>query len=138
MSDVSRRQFLKTSAMASAAAAAAGSVGIPAKILAQEQGTDGQGVTWSKAPCRFCGTGCHVMVGVRDGRIVGIRGDERAAVNKGLLCVKGYHVGLIPYGPDRLTRPLLRQNGELRPISWDRALTIVAERIKADPKGFAF
>ena len=81
------------------------------------------GVTWDKAPCRFCGTGCHVQVGVEDGRVVAIAGDEQADVNKGLLCVKGYNVGGILYGEDRLTEPLLRKNGRLVPISWTRPWT---------------
>ena len=58
------------------------------------------GITWDKAPCRFCGTGCHVRVGVKDGKVVAIEGDQLAEVNKGLLCVKGYHVGLALYGKD--------------------------------------
>ncbi|HED66338.1 MAG TPA: nitrate reductase [Planctomycetes bacterium] len=95
------------------------------------------GLTWQKAPCRFCGTGCHVLVGVGDGRIQGIRGDPKAEVNKGLLCVKGYHVGEILYGEDRLTKPLLRKNGELVEISWEEALDVIADRIEADPAGFA-
>jgi nitrate reductase NapA len=68
---------------------------------------------------------------------VAIAGDQQAAVNKGLLCVKGYHVGLALYGKDRLTRPLLRKNGQLSPISWNEALEIVAQRVLHNPKGFA-
>jgi nitrate reductase NapA len=96
------------------------------------------GVQWNKAPCRFCGTGCHVSVGVREGKVVAVAGDQLADVNKGLLCVKGYHVGLALYGKDRLTKPLLRNAaGQLEPISWERAIDVVAERVMRDPKGFA-
>src|SRR5690606_20390538 len=56
---------------------------------------------------------------------------------KGLLCVKGYHVGLALYGKDRLTRPLLRKGDRFEPIGWDQALEIVARRIFDDPEGFA-
>ena len=136
-----RREFIKSTAMAAAAAAAAGAAGLPveARADAPEVGqTDARGVRWDKAPCRFCGTGCHVMVGTKGGRVVAIAGDRKAGVNKGLLCVKGYHVGLALYGKDRLTRPLLRKGGKLVPISWDEALTIVAKRAKQDPRGFAF
>ena len=42
--------------------------------------------------CRFCGTGCGVEVGVADGKVVAVRGDQLSPVNKGLLCVKGYHL----------------------------------------------
>lgn len=94
------------------------------------------GVQWDKAPCRFCGTGCHVQVGVKQGRVVAIQGDQKADVNKGLLCVKGYHVGLALYGADRLRQPLLRKNGRLEPISWEQAIDVIAERVRKGPAGF--
>jgi len=92
---------------------------------------------WNKAPCRFCGTGCHVQVGVERGRVVAIQGDAEAPVNRGLLCVKGYHVGLALYGTDRLTRPMLRRGDRHEPISWDEAIDIIARRAHANPRGFA-
>ena len=95
-------------------------------------------VTWNKAPCRFCGTGCHVQVGVKDGKVVAVTGDRQAEVNKGLLCVKGYHVGMILYGKDRLTTPMLRRDGELVAISWAEAIDMIAQRINAAPSKFAF
>ena len=68
---------------------------------------------WSKAPCRFCGTGCGVTVAVKDNRVVATHGDPEAEVNKGLNCVKGYFLSKIMYGDDRLTTPLLRmKNGQ--------------------------
>lgn len=137
-----RRSFLKLAAMSAATAAAAGAPTAQA-LASREDVTDprarmGAGVTWDKAPCRFCGTGCHVQVGVEKGKVVAIAGDREAEVNKGLLCVKGYHVGLALYGKDRLTTPLLKQGDTHVPISWDRALGIIADRVQADPKGFAF
>lgn len=132
---LSRRDFLRTSAMAAAVAVAQG----------QTQAGDNEdpvaglpGVAWHKAPCRFCGTGCHVQVGVKDDRVVAIAGDRKADVNKGLLCVKGYHVGSILYGKDRLTQPQLRRNGKLEPITWDEAIEVIARRIHAAPERFAF
>ncbi|MBL9112908.1 MAG: molybdopterin-dependent oxidoreductase, partial [Myxococcales bacterium] len=125
-----------------AAIAAADELARPAKrrlaVAAEEKAPTPDGVRWDKAPCRFCGTGCHVQVGTRNGRVVAIAGDRKAEVNKGLLCVKGYHVGLALYGSDRLTKPLLRKNGKLEPISWEQALDIVAKRIAQNPAGFAF
>ncbi len=133
---LNRRDLLRNAAMAAATSAAArassvGTVGT-APVAAEPNGT----TTWDKAPCRFCGTGCHVQVGVEEGKVVAIRGDEQADVNKGLLCVKGYHVGGILYGEDRLTTPLLRKDGELVPVSWEEALGVIADRIEADPAGF--
>ena len=131
-----RRQFLKTSAMAAATAVAGGSSNVTLPVLnASPTQAD---VTWDKAPCRFCGTGCHVQVGVQEGRVVAVAGDKNAEVNQGLLCVKGYHVGAALYGKDRLTKPLLRDGDAYKEISWDEAIDVIADRIEAAPERFAF
>lgn len=137
---VERRTFLKGVAMAAATSAlgASGAEGQVRRDLPVLAPTPRDGVDWHKAPCRFCGTGCHVQVGVREGRVVGIQGDAEAAVNRGLLCVKGYHVGLALYGRDRLTTPLLRRGSEQVPITWEQALDIIADRIEANPAGFGY
>ncbi len=87
-------------------------------------------VAWGKAPCRYCGTGCGVEVGVRDGQVVAVRGDEKAPVNRGLLCAKGYHLPAMLYGRDRLKTPLRRKSSGtgFEPISWDDALGLIAEK----------
>ncbi|EMI53970.1 molybdopterin-dependent oxidoreductase [Rhodopirellula sallentina] len=140
MMNSDRREILKSAAMAAAGSLVTGG-SLP--VVQADPGVadlpDGEGLTWNKAPCRFCGTGCHVQVGVEDGRVVAVAGDKAADVNKGLLCVKGYHVGGILYGEDRLTEPLLRQDdGTLKAISWDEALDIIAKRIFDSPQTFAF
>ncbi len=133
-----RRTFLQATAMAAATAAASrGLAATPPVPTPDLRGRMADGVRWEKAPCRFCGTGCHVQVGTRDGKVVAIAGAVEADVNKGLLCVKGYHVGLALYGADRLTTPMLRKDGKLVPISWDEALEVIADRVMSDPKGFA-
>jgi nitrate reductase NapA len=138
--DLKRRSFVKLAAMAAASSAAGVASGNAARASAPPPAPAPRDpdLDWDKAPCRFCGTGCHVLVGKKGGRVVAIAGDREAEVNRGLLCVKGYHVGLALYGKDRLTTPLLREGGRLVPISWDRALDVVADRVEADPKGFAF
>lgn len=85
---------------------------------------------WTKAPCRFCGVGCGVLVGVRRGKVEAVRGDPESPVNKGLLCIKGYSLPKIMYGPDRFTVPLLRQGSTFKEISWDRALDLMALKFK--------
>ncbi|PMN65475.1 nitrate reductase catalytic subunit NapA [Enterovibrio norvegicus] len=128
---LTRRKFLK----ANAAAAAAGAAGITLPVsVAQAAGTDGE-VKWDKAPCRFCGTGCGVLVGTQNGRVVATQGDPEAPVNRGLNCVKGYFLPKIMYGKDRLTQPMLRKKngvydkeGEFEAISWDEALDLMAEK----------
>ena len=139
MMDAQRRNFLKSAAMAAAGSMVASGASRSLPVLAASDNLPvGDNVTWNKAPCRFCGTGCHVQVGVEAGRVVAVAGDKAADVNKGLLCVKGYHVGGILYGKDRLTQPLLRQAGQLVPIEWDAAITLIAERIMRAPQRFAF
>lgn len=132
---LSRREFVR--ANAAAATAAVAGVTLPgAKQALAATGEDG--IRWDKAPCRFCGVGCGVLVGTRDGRIVATQGDPEAPVNRGLNCIKGYFLSKIQYGEDRLTRPMLRmtdgkydKNGEFTPISWDDAFDIMAEKWKA-------
>jgi nitrate reductase NapA len=134
-----RRHFLRATALAAATAVAQARAGAPQPVPAAGANPVNNALTWNKAPCRFCGTGCHVQVGVSDGRVVAVAGDREAEVNRGLLCVKGYHVGMILYGRDRLTQPLLRDNnGQPQPISWERAIEVMAERVMRDPAKFAF
>ena len=137
--EATRRQFIRSAAMAAASAV------VGSRTMADPPRPPGglelpmlPDVKWDKAPCRFCGTGCHVQVGVKDGKVVAVTGDRQAEVNKGLLCVKGYHVGHILYGKDRLTTPMLRKDGKLVPITWDEAIETIAKRIHAAPSKFAF
>lgn len=133
---LTRRGFIKAQAVA--AAAAAGGMATPA-IAQNIRGTSQAGeLQWSKAACRFCGTGCSVMVGTKDGRVVATHGDVQSEVNRGLNCVKGYFLSKIMYGEDRLTQPLLRmkdgqyaKDGEFTPVSWDQAFDVMAEKFKA-------
>lgn len=95
------------------------------------EGLGAQDLKWSKAPCRYCGTGCGVEVGVHDNRVMAVRGDPLSPVNRGLLCVKGYHLPGLLYGKDRLTHPLRRQeSGRLERISWDEAIDLIAQRFQ--------
>src|SRR5512133_2681984 len=105
--NLSRRDFIKASAAAAALAAATGGRSVA------EAAVDSSGLKWGKAPCRFCGTGCGVLVGVRDGKIVATKGDPQAPVNKGLNCIKGYFLSKILYGKDRLTTPLIRKGDKM-------------------------
>ncbi|MDC6109834.1 nitrate reductase catalytic subunit NapA [Serratia rubidaea] len=130
---LSRRDFMK--ANAAAAAAAAAGLTIPTVAQAVVGGTEE--IKWDKAPCRFCGTGCGVLVGTQNGRIVASQGDPDAPVNRGLNCIKGYFLPKIMYGKDRLTQPLLRmkngqydKQGEFTPVSWEHAFDVMAEKFK--------
>src|SRR5256885_3576769 len=136
---LSRRELWK--AQAAAVAAAAAGIAVPASAQPVPGGVGSLEIKWSKAPCRFCGTGCGVMVGVKAGKVVATHGDTLAEVNRGLNCIKGYFLSKIMYGGDRLTTPLLRKkggifakDGELTPVTWDEAFDVMAARAKATLK----
>ena len=133
---ITRREFIKAKAAATAAATAG--ISLPAASSNLITAKDETALTWSKAPCRFCGTGCSVNVATKDGQVVATHGDIKSEVNKGLNCVKGYFLSKIMYGNDRLTQPMLRKTngkydkeGEFEPISWDEAFDIMADKFKA-------
>ena len=144
---ISRRDFLKSSA----AAAAAGAVGITVPSEVQAAAAKGEeGWRWDKAACRFCGTGCGIMLATKNGKIVAVKGDPAAPVNRGLNCIKGYFNAKIMYGEDRLKTPLLRVNdkgefdkkGKFKPVSWQRAFDEMERHIKkalkaSGPEGVA-
>lgn len=136
---MTRRDMLKANAAAIAAAAAG--ITTPAAGQSVPGGVSALEIKWSKAPCRFCGTGCGVMVGVKEGKVVATHGDMQAEVNRGLNCVKGYFLSKIMYGADRLTQPLMRKRGgvydkegEFEQVSWDEAFDTMAEKMKATLK----
>ena len=130
-----RRQVLKLEA--AAVAALAGGMTMPATAANLVTERAANELKWDKAACRFCGTGCSVMVATKENRVVATHGDIKSEVNRGLNCVKGYFLSKIMYGHDRLTRPMLRKtngkydkNGEFTPVSWDEAFDIMAVKFK--------
>ncbi|MFQ5748976.1 MAG: molybdopterin-dependent oxidoreductase [Planctomycetota bacterium] len=130
---VDRRDFLVRMGVAGASAVAfsCGAREEAARLAGQARasGLAPSDLAWGKAPCRYCGTGCGVEVGVRAGKVLAVRGDQASPVNEGLLCVKGYHLPAMLYGADRLLHPRLRQpDGSLKRISWDEALDLIARR----------
>ncbi|NAW66175.1 periplasmic nitrate reductase subunit alpha [Photobacterium halotolerans] len=133
---MTRRAFVKANAAASAAAVAG--ITLPASATNLIVSSDETKIHWDKAPCRFCGTGCSVLVGTQAGRVIATQADPEAEVNRGLNCIKGYFLSKIMYGADRLTTPLLRmkdgqyhKEGDFQPVSWDQAFDIMAEKWKA-------
>ncbi len=128
-----RRDFVKANAVAATAAVA----GLPVSTATAQTGRPADDIRWDKGVCRFCGTGCGVLVGVKDNKVVATQGDPDAPVNRGLNCIKGYFLSKIMYGEDRLTQPLLRKkngvydkNGDFTPVSWDEAFDIMAAKWK--------
>ncbi|MBQ6453333.1 MAG: molybdopterin-dependent oxidoreductase, partial [Coriobacteriales bacterium] len=89
------------------------------------------------AVCRFCGCGCGMLCTSRNGKLISVVGDPKNDSNRGLNCVKGYHIAKVLYGEDRLTKPLIRRdkstkgtpNG-LEEATWDEALDLVGSKLR--------
>jgi formate dehydrogenase alpha subunit len=104
---------------------------------------------WEKPPaeevkttCPYCGVGCSLYLGIRDNKVVSVRGDPEGPANRGSLCVKGRWGHDFLSHPERLTKSLIRipgvprgagQNGKVpeifREASWDEALGLAAKKL---------
>jgi formate dehydrogenase major subunit len=92
--------------------------------------TLGPATRWTRTVCSYCGVGCEMNVGTRDGHLVAVRPVLDAPVNKGHLCSKGrYAFGFLD-ATDRVTAPLIREGGAWRTVPWDTAIRHVAERLQ--------
>ena len=80
--------------------------------------------------CPYCGTGCGINFVVKDDKIVGVEPYKRHPVNEGKVCPKGNFGYEFINREDRLTTPLIKENGEFREASWDEALDLVANKLK--------
>ncbi|MCC3160112.1 nitrate reductase [Hymenobacter sp. 15J16-1T3B] len=85
---------------------------------------------WVQSACVLCSNGCGLDIGVKNGRIVGVRGRAEDRVNCGRLGPKGLHGWQANHSPDRLTKPLIRRNGELQEASWEAAMDLIVQRSK--------
>jgi len=129
MPKLTRREFLETTAVATAATA------LPTAALA---GAPPEKTwKWDKAPCRFCGVGCGVLVATAKGKVVAVKGDPECDVNRGLLCAKGLALPQVHAAEDRLTVPLLRKKGgkfdkrgDFVEVSWDEAFAVMEKEWK--------
>ena len=85
---------------------------------------------WVQSACVLCSNGCALDIAVKDGRIVGVRGREQDAVNRGRLGPKGLHGWEANNSRDRLTMPLTKSGGALQQASWNDAMSLIVERTK--------
>ena len=83
---------------------------------------------WIKSICPYCGCGCEIEVGIKENRIVKVKGGD--GVNKGELCVKGRFGIDFVNSSERLTKPLLNKDGSFIPISWDLAIEKIRESFR--------
>ncbi|MBI4455321.1 MAG: formate dehydrogenase subunit alpha [Acidobacteria bacterium] len=87
-------------------------------------------MSWTKTTCPYCGTGCEMIVGAHQGRIVSIRPALHSPVSKGHLCVKGRYAFDYHYAHDRITTPMIRQDGQWKRVSWEQAISFTAENLR--------
>src|SRR4051812_30747983 len=85
---------------------------------------------WVQSCCVLCSNGCGMDVGVKGGRIVGVRGRADDRTSRGRLGPKGLHGWEANHSSDRLTLPLIRQEGRLREAGWDEAMDLVVQQVK--------
>ncbi len=83
-----------------------------------------------RTTCHYCGVGCQMDLHIKDDKIMKVTAVEDAFPNQGRLCVKGRFGYDFLQSPERLTQPMIRENGELRSTSWDEALDLISSRIK--------
>lgn len=80
--------------------------------------------------CTYCGCGCNFYLEVLDGDPIGTIPCKTSPVNEGKLCIKGWNVHEFIRNEKRLTKPLIRKNGELEEVGWDEALDFAADRLR--------
>ncbi len=135
---LTRREFFKLSAIAAGSAVVAGGVQSRQgwrRVAASDGGTLYTSLNDVIVPgvCLLCPSGCGILTRVADGHVVKLEGNPMHPINEGALCPKGQAAPELLYNPDRLGEPLRRVgergSGEWEPISWDEAITQVAESL---------
>jgi NADH-quinone oxidoreductase subunit G len=92
-------------------------------------------LTETDTVCHFCGTGCQLTVGMRDGHLARVRSKYETGVNGETLCVKGRFGFDVIDGEHRIKHPMVRKNGSLVTVSWQEAVGHLVERIKGAVEG---
>ncbi len=80
--------------------------------------------------CGYCGVGCQLQYEMAGEQVIRVVPHPDGPANRGQACVKGKFGSDFVRHPDRLKTPLLKRNGEFVPVSWDEALSLVAEKFK--------
>ena len=86
--------------------------------------------SWYASTCRQCDAGCGIEVKVREGRAKKIEGNTDFPVNGGKVCARGQAGLQFLYNPDRIAKPLLKENNKFKKISWTKAEAILVENLR--------
>ena len=82
-----------------------------------------------RTTCPFCGVGCNFDLNVKDGKVIGVTSNPDSPANGRDMCVKGRFGTDYVHSPKRITKPLIKKNGEFVASSWDEALDLVADKL---------
>src|SRR3954451_14986531 len=85
---------------------------------------------WVQSACVLCSNGCALDIGVKGGRMVGVRGRAVDRVNRGRLGPKGLHGWIANHSEDRLRTPLVKRDGRHVAISWDEAMDLLVRKAR--------
>ncbi|MDH5464518.1 MAG: molybdopterin-dependent oxidoreductase, partial [Thiovulaceae bacterium] len=85
---------------------------------------------WVFSTCGYCGVGCGLYIGVKDGKAVYTKGNPKHQVNMGTLCPKGLSEHELVNSSHRLLGPKIRKNGQLEDVSWDEAFSKTSNEFK--------
>ncbi len=133
---VKRRDFLK---VVGAGGAGAGMLGCSTEgvekllpyVIPDEEITPGV-ATWYTSVCEECPAACGIWVKTREGRVVKVEGNPDHPVSQGALCSRGFSSVQGLYNPDRLTSPMVREGEGFRPVEWDEAEALLAQRLAGE------
>ncbi len=89
-------------------------------------------LTWTASICPYCGVGCGLLVGSKEGKLYKIRGNPAHPANLGLLCAKGATLAQVVDTPDRLLYPLVRrsQSEDFVRSTWEDSLSLISQKIR--------
>ncbi len=139
---INRRKFLKVLGWSGAGTALAGcdlpttvtleegKENVVSYLMPEEYVIPGVGV-WYASTCTQCSAGCGLHGRVREGRILKLEGNPDSHLNNGKTCSMGQAGVQAHYNPDRITQPMMRENGALKPVSWADAMARLEEKTGA-------
>jgi formate dehydrogenase major subunit len=90
----------------------------------------GRPTIWTRTVCPYCGVGCELDYGTRDGRIVATRPAIEGRANHGHACVKGRYAWDFVHAGDRIVSPRLRDGQVWQEVEWTRAVRATADRLR--------
>ena len=91
---------------------------------------------WVRSTCGYCGVGCGLYIGVKDGKAVRTKGDPAHPVSKGTLCPKGIMEHEMVHSPNRLSSPMINKNNTLKAVEWDEAFKHTSDKFKEVQKKY--